>query len=134
MKSRSHLRLSLLTFVMVAITMAWALSGCYYDKADIVYPNNCDTSNVTYSASVVPILSASCYSCHGGSDANVNASGKGIRLDTYAGASTQAKNNKLPGSIQHLSGYVPMPLGGSKLIDCQINTILIWVKAGAPDN
>lgn len=134
MKKHSKTPIFWTMIVVTLFALALSFQGCYYDKADLVYPSSCDTTNVKYSASIVPILSANCYRCHGGSDVNVNDNGRGIRLDTYPGASTQAKNGKLSGSIQHLSGYTQMPLGSSKLVDCNINAVLIWVRAGAPNN
>ncbi len=117
---------ALLTF-MVAVTF----TSCYYDKADIVYPHvACDTTSVTYSASIVPILNANCNVCHAGTAVN----GGGINLDTYTGASTQAKNGRMLGAVQHHSGFSAMPKGGSMLSDCDIAKIRIWTSAGAPNN
>lgn len=89
----------------------------------------CDTVNMKYAANVQPILSANCYSCHG----NGSASG-GISLDTYAKVVTQVNNGNLIGTITHASGYPAMPQGGSKLSDCNINTIKDWIARGAQNN
>ena len=45
------------------------MSGCYYDSVPVLYPNAsvCDTTNVTYSKTIQPILSSQCYTCHEGS-------------------------------------------------------------------
>jgi hypothetical protein len=108
-------------------------SGCYYDKADLVYPQagNCDTSNVKYSTDIVAILSANCYACHSGT-----ASGSGGRkFDDY----TLLKNNfvntgKLVLAVTHSPGATPMPFNRPKLADCNINKIVAWVNRGAPNN
>ncbi len=84
---------------------------------------NCDTANMTYSTHVKPILQNECTSCHAAS----NASG-GIILDTYNGAKIVAENGKLIGAISHANGFIPMPLGRSKLSNCNINTISAWVN------
>ena len=91
--------------------------------------NTCDTVNMKYAANVQPILSANCYGCHG----NGSASG-GVSLDTYAKVLTQVNNGNLIGTITHASGYPAMPQGGSKLSDCNINTIKDWIARGAQNN
>jgi cytochrome c5 len=89
----------------------------------------CDTANMKYAADVQPIISASCYGCHGGS----SASG-GISLDSYAELKTQADNGNLLGTITHASGYSAMPQGGTKLSDCNINKIRSWINHGTLNN
>ena len=46
-------------------------TGCYYDKADQVYPVNggtCDSSVVRLSVELESIMAAHCYACHGGAE------------------------------------------------------------------
>lgn len=95
-------------------------------------PVICDTTQFTYTAAVVPIMSKYCYSCH--ATAAASSVGGGIILDTYNGIYTQAQNGKLLGDIRHSSGFNAMPLGGNKLVDCQITQICKWVTAGALNN
>jgi hypothetical protein len=116
-------------------SILWLASGCYYDSEEFLYPqisNTCDTTNVTYSQSVVPLLENYCLSCH--SNSMAPSSGGNIKLENYADVKIQADNHKLLGSVAHENGYSPMPLGASKLDDCKITTIRIWVNAGAPNN
>ncbi|MEO5674617.1 MAG: c-type cytochrome domain-containing protein [Chitinophagales bacterium] len=89
----------------------------------------CDLSNVTYSGTVAPILSTYCIGCH----SEASASG-GVVLATYSGVSTVALDGRLVGVITHSPGYVPMPFGGNKLPDCEIEQITEWVNNGAPNN
>ena len=106
------------------------LSGCYYDKQQLLNPvSTCDTTIVTYSASVNPIITASCTGCHSGANAPL-----GIKLDVFADVSTNALNGKLLGAITHSAGYSPMPKNGAKLSDCNISKISKWISLGAPDN
>ncbi len=105
-------------------------SGCYYDKEELLYGGNiCDTSTVTFSRSVSPILSSSCNSCHSG-----NTPSYGVRLDNYIDVKTQVDNNKLAGVITHATGFSPMPKNAAKLSDCNIAIITNWINAGAPNN
>lgn len=108
------------------------LNACYYDHADVLYPNNlsCDTSStISYAQKVVPILQQQCYGCHSG-----GAPSGGIAMGTYSTDKAIAINGKLYGSISYASGYSPMPKGGNKLNSCQLATIKKWIDAGSPNN
>ena len=108
------------------------LTGCYYDKEDLLYPQsgNCDTANSTYLTVVQPALqSYGCIGCHSGSAPSGN-----ILLNTYANVKSYAQNGKLYGSITHSAGYSPMPQGGNKMNTCMINKIKAWIDAGALNN
>lgn len=89
---------------------------------------SCDATRFTYAAVIQPLLSANCVGCH-----KSGSLGGNIDLSTYATVKVQAANGKLLGSVQHASGYSPMPKGG-KLSDCQIAQIKSWIDAGALDN
>lgn len=93
------------------------------------YCEDCDTTAVTYTATIAPIMSTFCTGCHDGTNASTS-----IDLTDYNGVSTEANNGKLYGSVNHDPGYVSMPFGGSWLPDCQIEQIRIWVEAGFPNN
>lgn len=89
----------------------------------------CDTSNVTYSSSIAPLMQNSCVGCH-----NSTSLGGGVNLSSYGGVQTVALNGRLSGSVNHLSGYKAMPQGGNKLSGCNLAKIRIWIDAGAPNN
>jgi hypothetical protein len=118
-------------YLVAAILSIVFLQGCYYDKKDLLDPNGslCDTTIVTYSASVHPILTAYCTGCHSGPNAPLN-----ISLDNYTTVRAQATNGKLIGTITHSSGFIPMPQNGPMLNSCSITKIRKWVIAGAPNN
>jgi hypothetical protein len=110
------------------------LTACYYDSEEYLYPqlgNPCDTTNVTYSLSVEPILENNCYGCHSNSNA---AFGGNIRLEDYPDVLIKALDGSLLGAISHISGYTPMPLGTARMEECKITTIRVWIQAGSPDN
>ena len=112
------------------------IHGCYYDKADLVYPStgvggaNCDTANMRYSVDITSILSTNCYSCHGGNATD----GGGFKLDTYQGIKNMVNNGKLFSAITHSGGASPMPKNATKLSDCNIAKIKAWIDKGAPQN
>lgn len=119
----------------VTFLLLLSFSGCYYDNEEKLYAEvstTCDLTNVTFAASVKPILQASCFSCH--SNSNANSSGAGIKLENYADVQAQAKNGKLMGSVNHSNGYQAMPKGGGKLTDCEINQLQKWIDNGTLNN
>lgn len=108
------------------------MSSCFYDKADLIYPQptNCDTATVTYSGTVGTILNSNCNGCHGGAA----AAGAGIKLDTYAAVMTYVTNKRLINSMLHNGQASPMPKGGAKLDACTINKVNAWINKGAANN
>lgn len=120
----------LINAALVLAILAGLTCACYNDNEEDLYPfAKCDTSNVTYALSVVPILSANCYSCHSGP----NPSG-GIRLDTYSAVDSVAKNGWLSGAINHSPGFVPMPKNGGSLGSCDLSKMNTWIRNGSPNN
>ena len=117
---------------MLVCLMAWMVS-CTKESADRLAGGAavCDTTNVSYSIGVVPILQDNCYSCHG--SGNTGGSG-GILLQGYTNLLKWAMNGYLVGNVTHAPGYVPMPYDGNKLPDCEVNTIVAWVNKGALNN
>jgi cytochrome c5 len=116
--------------LFVAVILSSSLQSCYYDKESELYPvATCDTALVTYSQTIVPIMSANCNVCH----STAVASG-GVITDNHADLSTVAANGQLEGAVNHLNGFSPMPKGGSKLSDCNLSKIHIWVRNGSPNN
>ena len=108
------------------------LTGCYYDKEDLLYPQTgtCDTTNSTYSAVVQPALQTyGCIGCHSGSAPSGN-----ILLNTYDNVKTYVLNGKFYGSINHSAGFSAMPQGGNKMNACAVNKIKAWIDAGALNN
>lgn len=118
---------------ILAIFILAILSGCYYDKADQLYPDSatCDTTQVTYSVTIKGIMSNSCAytGCH---DEATIAGGR--ILSNYQGVQSIAQNGLLEGVIRHSSGYVAMPPNLPMLSSCDINKIMAWVHQGALNN
>jgi mono/diheme cytochrome c family protein len=109
-------------------------AACTYDNEEDLAPQpdhqfQCDTTAVTFSGTVVPILSTNCYSCHAAGIAE-----GGVVLDNYNGVKEEASHGHLVGVITHAPGFPPMPQGAAKLSDCDIEKIRNWVDAGAPNN
>jgi hypothetical protein len=112
---------------ILALTLA--ISGCYYDNEEDLYlgSSTCDTTNVTYSASVAPVLAGYCNSCHSGT----SPSG-GIKTDSYSAVITNI--TRIRGAINHQSGFIGMPQSGGSLSSCDLTKIDIWIRKGKLDN
>lgn len=106
-----------------------AVGGCYYDNEEDLYlgSSGCDTTNITYSASVAPVFAGYCNSCHSGS----SPSG-GLVTDNYN--SVKANISRIRGAINHQPGFVFMPQNGGKLSACDLSKIDIWIRLGMPNN
>jgi hypothetical protein len=122
-----------LVIILSIASSAALFNGCYYDKAEQVYPQPtvCDTVNMRYSTDIVGILAANCYSCHSGT---ASASG-GRKFDQY----DLLKNNYIntgvfKKAITHAPGASPMPKNMPKLPECTINKVIAWLDRGAPNN
>jgi hypothetical protein len=118
----------LLFFCGLSLMMTW--SSCVSNVEEELYPPEvCDTTNVTYSLLVEPIIAQNCYACHSAIDPS-----SGISLEGYANLKKQVDDERLIGAIRHQSGYSPMPKDAPALSECNILKIEKWVAEGAQDN
>ncbi|MBL7682841.1 MAG: hypothetical protein JNK00_05735 [Flavipsychrobacter sp.] len=120
--------------ILVLFISVITFSGCYFDKEDQLYPKTttgCDTTNVTFSATVLPVMQQKCATagCH---DALVKQSGYDLNL--YADVKKCVTDNKLLPVIRQDAGAKAMPQGGAKLDDCTISKISAWVNRGMLNN
>jgi hypothetical protein len=123
----------LLKYLLFAGIIAAGVGSCYYDSEESLYPSissTCDTTNVTYSGKVVPIMANNCLSCH--SNTSAPSAGGNIALENFADVSAQAAS--ISTAINQTGTLSPMPKNGSKLKACLISTFDIWVRNGKPDN
>ena len=110
----------------------WINQGALDLKCD----NGCDTTNVTFTNTIKPILQNYCTGCH-----NTTSPGGGYNLTNYTddavgnfGVQSSALDGSLSGSVHHTAPWSPMPKGGNQIPQCQQDQIRIWVDAGAPNN
>ena len=120
--------------ILLSCYLSCSFAGCYYDKADQVYPQStCDTTVVRLSVELNDIMSANCFRCH--SSANAAISGGNYNLEDYNTIHSAATDGRLLSSItQDNKLSPPMPQDGSKLSDCEINKFTAWINRGALDN
>ena len=107
------------------------MGGCYYDNKEELYPYSnveCDTSDVTYSNTIVTIINGHCLSCH--SNANAASLGGYIPLEDYENVKITIEEGSFLGSILYQAEYDPMPVD-YQLSDCEIKQIQAWINSGA---
>ena len=112
-------------FLVLVITSL--TTGCYYDNEEYLY-GTCDTTNVTFSKDIKPIMDANCINCH---------SGGAIDLTNYNGVKAKVTDSTLYKSISYsysgINSSKNMPAAG-KLDDCSINKVKAWIDGGALNN
>lgn len=104
------------------------VTGCYYDNEEELYPQTtCDTTNVTFSGTVQPIIDQYCISCHSGA----GPSG-GLQLENYSQISSNANNILTRISLPADDPALMPP--GQKLDECTVLKIQKWIEEGTPNN
>lgn len=105
----------------IALIRKWIEQGAKNNSCD-----NCDTTNVTFSNNVQPIIQKNCQGCHSGTNAPL-----GILLTNYSEINSRMQSGELLAVIKHESPYTPMPYQLPKLNQCLIDQIEIWIDNGA---
>lgn len=119
------------------LTSLLLTTSCYKDNEEALYEGYlaaCDTTAISFSDDIKPILAISCDNCH--STATAPILGAGINLndaDKIAAFELQFPG-RFYGSMAHVRPYSPMPKGSRKLDNCALSKIDAWVKAGTPNN
>ena len=119
-------------FIFSLSVLLLLFPSCYNDNEYDLYPftaTPCDSSNVTYSGAIAPIMTAHCNVCH----SILNPSGNVI-TENQIGLSVVALDGRLWGGVNWESGFLPMPNLGTKLSPCDLGKIKKWINLGAPNN
>jgi hypothetical protein len=120
------MRSLILSSILLAVL---ALSGCYYDKEELLYPGECNPGDATvagyWTSTVQPLIQARCASagCH-------------VSGGTGPGDFTQYANVKARVDDGRFQQVVlvqgSMPPSGS-LPACDQQKLQAWINAGAPN-
>ncbi|AEV99613.1 protein of unknown function DUF989 [Niastella koreensis GR20-10] len=102
-------------------------SGCYYDKAELIYPGSttdCSKVTATYTA-VKTILAGKCNTagCH-----NATSAAGSVVLETYDQAKAQAARIKQRAFVDKT-----MP-PGAPLTAPEIAVLTCWINSNTPNN
>ena len=99
-------------------------------------PTSTVTTSVSFQRDVLPIFTQICVKCHGGEKTQ-----KSLVLKTYDDLMQGSENGPVvepgdPGNSLLVDMIVKgkMPKNGPKLLPRQIQTIVDWINAGAPNN
>jgi uncharacterized membrane protein len=90
--------------------------------------SSCDTTNVTYSQKIAPLINQKCIGCHSAASATA-----GVDLSSYNQVVKYGQTKQLQGTINQLPGYESklMP-PGAKLDNCNLSLVDIWLRKGMP--
>ena len=115
-----------MTSAQINLIQNWISQGALNN---LCTAGNCDTSNVTYSGVIVPLMQNQCIGCH-----NTGNPRGGVNLETYAGVQSVALDGRLFGSVNWDTGISAMPKNTNKMADCEIAQIRIWIQNGSQNN
>lgn len=126
--NKSKIRILVLSTIMVLF-----IAGCYSDSEEALFPSlpgACDTTAVSYSTDIAPLISDYCLQCH--STAAAPSLGGNTKLEEYSDLVSRAET--VLGTIKHEPGFSAMPKGGGKLSSCSIDKYEAWNNQGKIDN
>lgn len=120
--------------LLTMFSIAFILASCTSDNEEDTFSNNnntggnggsttnCDTTNISFSKVIMPMIQNNCLSCHASTSPQLSS------YDKIAANAT-----RMLGAIKHQPGYKAMPPNG-KLPDCSIAQFEAWVKQGKKNN
>jgi hypothetical protein len=99
------------------------------NEEDLFGITPCDTSDVSWTTDIEPILASKCYHCH--YEGTMVAP---FSLQGYDNVLIRVNTGQLEGAVNHLPGRPQMPRDGPKLPECELAKINNWIRDGAPNN
>lgn len=114
------------TLFLLFTAVILLVNGCYYDNEEELYPNSfCDTTDVTYSTNIEPIVMRNCAvpGCHvQGGDGNGD-------FTQFPQVLEKVEDGSFLSTIKN--GVMPPD---DPLKACQVRQIELWIASGAPNN
>jgi len=107
----------------VELIRQWILQGAKDNSCN----DGCDTSNVTFTATIWPMMQKYCTGCH--SAANP---GGGIVIAGHSDLVKLAQDGSLMGSVRWEQGYAGMPTN-QQMSECDISLLQKWIDDGLTD-
>ena len=108
----------------------WLISCENQNEEDLYGKTECDTSNVSWTEDVKPILAHRCLHCHYDGIGAIAP----FSLQKYSDVLVRVNTGQLESAINHRPRKPKMPKDGPKLPDCELSKINKWISDGAPNN
>ncbi len=118
-----------LSVFILSCFILFTFSKCKNANEEELYSNVCDTTNLSYSRDIKPILETNCYYCHSGAVIS-----GGFNMADFNDLAKHLDNGVLINAINRKTGYPQMPYLRDKLPTCLINKISAWNNMGHPQN
>jgi len=133
---RIYLLLPLVVAVVFLLSACSGKTGTSADSASSTAVAPSPSGPVSFSIDIQPILQERCVNCHGGQRTE-----KGLDMTSYASLMAGSQNGAVvePGNPDNspmiqLVQQGKMPKRGPKLLPNQVQMLVDWIKAGAPNN
>lgn len=114
-----------LTNDQIALIQTWISQGAQNNSCQ----EDCNPDDFSYANNILPVVSAYCVGCHGGSSPDAD-----LTLESYTDIQTIALDGRLMDALLGQNGVAIMPDNTTGLPDCNISNFQNWVNAGAPNN
>ena len=115
-----------LTPQQIALIGTWIQQGAQNNSCA---SSVCDTLNVTYSGTIVPLIQQRCLGCHSGGTPQ-----GGLNFSSWSVVNAVAMDGRLGRSVTHDPVGIPMPPSSPIMPTCEVRKFLLWIEAGAPNN
>lgn len=112
-----------LTNEQISLIGTWIMQGAKNNMCS----DGCDTTNVTFSETIWPMMELYCTGCH-----SVSAASGGIIIAGYDDMVALSNNGSLMGSVRYEPGYAGMPTN-QPLSDCNISLLQAWIDKEYPE-
>jgi cytochrome c len=123
------------TFIVFAL-LTVLLAACGASATPVQPAKTSSAATVSFVNDVMPILQSRCFNCHGGQNAR-----NGLSFASYDTLMAGSNNGAviIPGNpanslLIQLVQEGEMPKGGPKLTPEQVQILIDWITAGAPNN
>lgn len=124
--------IAIITAAVLIGIIGSASTSCSFDNEEEYYANmGCDTTAVTYSASVAPIMNQTCTPCHSPGGGSLPYFDTHATIKEYLDMGT---DSNLIDRINFMGPNASMPQGGTKMPACDIRKIELWIADGYPNN
>jgi len=111
--------------ISLLLLLALFIASCTSENEEDLFGDPvCETTNMSFSKDIAPIMNANCVACH-----TPNGTAPGF-ANTYDGVKDMVDNKEL---FRRIAIDKDMPPAGP-LTDCQISKIKAWIDDGAPNN